>query len=161
MNKILHIITGLNYGGAEIMLYRLLTQKSNNEYSHSVISLSSEGIVGAKMREVGIEVESLEITPGQLHPKYLLRLLSMIKNKNPDIIHTWLYHAALFGGVAAFLLGRKIPVVWAIHNTNLDANSIKAGTRLTAKICAKMSNILPAQIIYVADESREVHERFG
>jgi len=67
----------------------------------------------------------------------------------------------LLGGFAAFLLGRGIPVIWAIHNTNLDSVSIKKGTRTIVKVCSKLSNILPTRIIYVADESRVVHERFG
>ena len=72
-----------------------------------------------------------------------------------------MYHADLIGGLSVFLLGRKIPVIWGIHNTNLGWGSIKLSTQLVGKVCAKLSYILPTRIIYVADESRIVHQRFG
>jgi len=83
MIKILHIITGLNTGGAELMLYQILSHKDNYEFSHSVISLASLGAVGAKMQKEGIDVQSIGMRPGQLNPKYLYRLISLIKKKIP------------------------------------------------------------------------------
>ena len=47
--KILHIITGLNDGGAEAILYRLC--KFNKSQSHHVISLSGPGKYGDKLEK--------------------------------------------------------------------------------------------------------------
>ena len=81
MKQIIHIITGLNYGGAEIMLYRLLLQMRTGDFSHHVISLTSVGAVGELMKKAGIQVESLEMENLNFNPKYLLRLCLLIKKK--------------------------------------------------------------------------------
>ena len=81
MIKILHIITGLNIGGAELMLYRIISHHNNEKIIHSVISLTSLGVVGLKMQKEGIDVQSIEMGPKELNPKYLFKLISLIKKK--------------------------------------------------------------------------------
>ena len=52
-----YIITGLNDGGAEAVLYRLCT--SDTENRHVVISLMDEGKYGPLLRAAGVEVYTL------------------------------------------------------------------------------------------------------
>ena len=61
MNKrIIHIIIGLNVGGAELMLKRLvLHSQEKEEFQHSVISLTDNGVIGAELKSKGIPVYSL------------------------------------------------------------------------------------------------------
>lgn len=42
MISIVHVITGLNVGGAETMLYRLLSKPRCPEHKHVVVSLTGE-----------------------------------------------------------------------------------------------------------------------
>ena len=44
--KVLHIISGLRTGGAEIMLYKLLSGTNKSSFENSVISLSEKGNIG-------------------------------------------------------------------------------------------------------------------
>ena len=48
--KIMHIITDLDTGGAEIMLYKLLASLRNEEINSSVISLMVEGKLLSRLR---------------------------------------------------------------------------------------------------------------
>ena len=57
--KILHIIIGLDVGGAELMLKRLIeSHQGNINYNHSVISLTLLGKVGAQLKEIDVEVRA-------------------------------------------------------------------------------------------------------
>ena len=60
--KVLHIITGLNDGGAEALLYRMCKYDKNN--SHIVISLMSKQKYGLMLNEVGVDVYTLNFLNG-------------------------------------------------------------------------------------------------
>ena len=49
MKKIVHLITGLNTGGAENMLYKLVSNSDSRRFSHVVISLMDKGVFGEKL----------------------------------------------------------------------------------------------------------------
>ena len=60
--NIMHIIIGLNVGGAELMLKRLVASHiDSEEYNHTVVSLGSVGPVGRQLQELGIEVIALQM----------------------------------------------------------------------------------------------------
>jgi len=55
---VVHIIGGLGQGGAETVMYRLLTQ-STARFEHTVISLTDAGVFGPRLEQANIEVISL------------------------------------------------------------------------------------------------------
>jgi len=57
--NITHVITGLETGGAERFLQRLLLQSRASDVRSCVISLSSLGAIGAALRDSGIPVTAL------------------------------------------------------------------------------------------------------
>ena len=77
--KVLHIITGLNNGGAETVLFRLCTNDLQNK--HIVISLMDEGKYGPLLLKSGIAVYCLNMPQGKVTLKslfYLYRLLNYL-----------------------------------------------------------------------------------
>ncbi len=64
--KIVHIITGLNNGGAEAVLYSLCSFDSKSK--HIVISLMGDGKYGSMLREIGIEVHCLNQSAKLFNP---------------------------------------------------------------------------------------------
>ena len=74
--KILHIITGLNDGGAEAVLYRLCI--SDLAYKHVVISLMGEGKYGPFLCKAGIEVHCLGMQRGRICLTGLIRLWRLL-----------------------------------------------------------------------------------
>lgn len=153
--RVLHIITGLNPGGAELMLYRLVGSLESKGVSNSVCSLTGVGQVGNRLREEGIQVHSAELGD---HPlKAISSLRDIISRIDPDVVHTWLYHADLLGGIAA----RKFPgvaVVWSLRNCRLKT---KWSTGVVARLCALFSNRLPTLIAACADSARSEHVARG
>jgi glycosyltransferase involved in cell wall biosynthesis len=158
--SILHIITDLSTGGAEMMLYKLLSYGSKEKHKATVISLTDIGSVGRKIEALGIPVKALGMRRGVPNPLALLRLAYWIRQSAPHLIQTWMYHADLVGGLAAKLAGH-IPLIWNIRHSDLNPLSNKQSTLWTAKICAKLSKILPMRIICCSESSRETHIKLG
>lgn len=71
--KIVHIITGLHTGGAEIILYKLLSCLSQEHFASAAISLSDQGTVGPRLKPLGIPVFEMGMRPG--HPSHLSYLV--------------------------------------------------------------------------------------
>ncbi len=162
--RVLHVITGpLAFGGAEVMLYRLLAASDREETSHEVVSLTELGIVADRIRELGITTRALGMKRHRLRipdPVRVLRLAALIRESRPDVVQTWLYHADLLGGLAAKLAGGA-RIFWGIHNNSLDGATIRRTTRWTAAACARLSRWIPDGIVTVSRAARELHVAAG
>lgn len=153
-----HIITGLNDGGAESSLYRLVTNDHNTR--HIIISMMDQGKYGPKLQEVNITTHCLNMPRGRLTLTGLFTLWRILRSVKPDTVQTWMYHADLIGGVIARLAGIR-NVVWGIRNTTLDTGKAKLSTIQVAKILARLSYWIPRRIIVCAQKSVEVHNQIG
>jgi len=158
--KMLHIITGLNTGGAETMLYRLLAHMDRALFEPEVISLMDIGPIGKKIQAMGIPVRALGMRQGIPNPLHVIRLIRWLKKDPPHVIQTWMYHADLIGGLAAKLV-KDISVNWGIHHSNLDPEYTKRSTIWTVRACAFLSKWLPDQIVSCSEASRRLHIEWG
>jgi glycosyltransferase involved in cell wall biosynthesis len=158
--KIVHIIIGLEVGGAELMLKRLIESSRGAErYCHIVVSLTELGVIGAQMRAAGIQTHALGMKSAAGLPLALVRLTRLIRRLGPDIVQTWMYHADLLGGLAARLAGKR-NVIWGIRTTNVEAGG-SATTTVVMRMCARLSRWVPRTIVCAAEASRRVHEKAG
>lgn len=158
--KVLHIIVGLNVGGAELMLKRLILSKyPSDSYEHQVVSLTSLGVIGAQLRDEGITVNSLGMRGIAGIPSVLFKLIMFIRKLKPDVVQTWMYHADLLGGLAARAAGVR-NVIWGIRTTNVGRGG-KRSTLLIRKLCAKLSRWIPIKIVCAAEASRRAHVAIG
>lgn len=159
---ILHIITDLTTGGAELMLERLvLHQSREGRHDHRVISLRTLGQVGPRLQAAGIPVEAMGmIGLGGLAAGFV-RLVRRIRELRPDVVQTWMYHSDLIGGLAARLAGAK-RVLWGVRIMDISpALGVSRSLIWSRKICARLSRSLPRRIVYVAESARKVHEPLG
>lgn len=160
MKKIAHIIIGLNVGGAELMLKRLVLHSSaKGKFEHCVISLTDLGIIGQQLRDAGIEVYSVGMNSFASTSVAFIRLRKLLKKINPDVVQTWMYHADFLGGMAAKSLGIK-KIIWGIRNSEIDSNSGIA-KKVIRQACAGVSNFIPSSIVCVANKAKEVHIAIG
>src|SRR6266404_5417183 len=100
--RILHIITSLGAGGAEIMLQKLIRALRPQQYNPSVISLTSVSTIGDELQRDGVPVQALGGRGGVLLPHQFWTLLRAYRSARPDVVHSWMYHA----NVAAQVLVR-------------------------------------------------------
>jgi glycosyltransferase involved in cell wall biosynthesis len=159
-HHILHIISGLHVGGAEMALHRLLSTMDRGMFQSSVISLTDDQPVGEMIRKIGVPVTALGFKPGTLNPLLAIRLRKQVIRCRPDLIQTWMYHSDLLGGLVARAAGSP-PVVWGIRHTVTDSKSLKPATYLVANISAFFSHYLPQKIVCNAEAGRDTHIALG
>jgi glycosyltransferase involved in cell wall biosynthesis len=158
--RITHIITNLHTGGAEMMLYKVLSQLNRDAFQTDVISMMSAGTLGEKISKLGVRVRLLNMRRGVPDLRALWRLVRLLKDDPPDLIQTWMYHANLMGGIAAKLAG-NMPLVWGIHHSNFDPHKSKRRTVWTMKAGALLSGRLPDRIICCGETPKRVHIESG
>lgn len=158
--RIAFIITGLSTGGAEMMLFRLLERLDRQRFVPHVISLTNLGELAPRISALGIPVDAVGMKPGLPGLSGFLRLVRMLKRLNPDVVHTWMYHADLLGGLAARLAGVSA-VGWCIRNSNLDEDKTRLSTRGVVRLCAAISQWLPSRILSCSEKARQIHVACG
>ena len=141
------------------MLERLLAALSP-DIVPLVISLSTLGDVGPRLTSRGFNVIALGMRRGVPSPMAVWRLATLLRRFNVDVVHTWMYHADLVGGLAARLAGVRA-VMWGIHQSNIDPAMNKRSTLWVMRLCAKASTWLPGRIACVATRARDVHVAVG
>ena len=144
------------------MLKRLLTaHRGDPGYDHRVISLRGLGALGEELRGLGVQVECMGLKSLANAPLALWRLVRRIRAIDPDIVQTWMYHSDLIGGLSARLAGKR-NLLWGVRVADLSPDmGVPRSTILIRRLCARLSGIVPARIVYVAEAARLVHERLG
>jgi glycosyltransferase involved in cell wall biosynthesis len=160
--RIVHILPTLDMGGAEGVAACLIgASAAGARYPSFVISLAGAGQLAERFAQMGVPVRALALRRGRVPgPFGLASLWTTLRGFEPDIVHCWMYHANLVGGIAGRMAG--VPrVIWSIRQTNLDLRSIGRRTRAVARAGALLSSRVPARIVYNAHQSRNVHTAFG
>jgi len=160
MRRIAFIITGLSTGGAEMMLFKVLERLDRQRFAPHVISLTTRGELASRIAALGIPVEAVGLKPSLSGLSGFFRLVRLLKRLNPDVVHTWMYHADLLGGLAAKLAGGAA-IGWCIRNSNLDGNKTRFSTRAVVGLCASVSKWLPSRILSCSERARQVHVERG
>jgi glycosyltransferase involved in cell wall biosynthesis len=157
--RVTHVITGLEVGGAEVILQRLLERVDRERFPSTAISLTGRGPLGERIEASGVPVVPLELRrlPG---PIGIARLGRAMRAGDPEVIQTWLLHAnVLAGGLAR---SRRIaPVAWSMHMTAAEA---KVHGRLAVglqRLEARLSRSVPARIASCSYSTYELMDRSG
>ena len=157
--RILHLISSLDVGGAELSLLRVLSGMDDERFENRVVSLIPAGTVGARIRALGVRVDSLAMRRGRASPVAVVRLVRMLRHERPDILQTWLYHADLLGLVAG-CLARRVCVVWNVRSSNMDMAHYRWLSGATVRACARLSR-LPRAVVVNSEAGRHFHEVIG
>jgi glycosyltransferase involved in cell wall biosynthesis len=159
MVRITHVITGLQRGGAEMMLYRLLDRSDRRRFQHVVVSLTDEGALGRAIRDLGVPVRTLGMRRGIPDIRAVWRLARLMGRERPAVIQTWLYHADLVGLIAGKLAGIRT-TVWNVQCSDMDMRQYSRSSRLTRRLLSALS-AAPAAVIVNSERGHLVHQRIG
>ncbi|MFC5754604.1 glycosyltransferase [Actinomadura rugatobispora] len=102
MTRVLHVITGLEHGGAERQLALLLDHLPKDRVECEVAVLTHAGALGAGIRAGGVPVHEIGMRSNR-DAAALPRLVRLIRKGRYDVVHTHLYRACVYGRVAAWL----------------------------------------------------------
>ena len=132
--RIVHLITGLEAGGAERMLTRVATGSDQHRFTSLVISMTTGGAMEAILTGARIRVETLRMPRGRLDPRGIVRLSRILREWRPHLLQTWLYHADLLG-LSARLLSHAPHLLWNIRCTESVGS---AALRRVLSSCSEM-----------------------
>jgi len=158
--KILYIISGLSIGGAEMMLYKLLSVIDRGIFEPVVISLTDYESLGNNIKNLNIPVYKMGMNAGFPNPFKVWRFIKLIRKINPKLIHGWMYHGNLAALLAKWVLLNRVFLIWNIRHTPDDLKKEKRLTALVIRLGAKFSSY-PDCIIYSSNVSEQKHGLLG
>ena len=158
--RVLHVITGLDVGGAEMNLYRLLATLDRSSFEPEVMSLLARGPMAEKIAALGIPVHSLNWRGRHVNLTRLRRLIGIVRAWSPHLLQGWMYHANLVVSLAAGCTRRRIPVVWNVRHSLDCLEAERTHTRWAIRAGALLSR-QPSTIIYNSQTSARQHECCG
>jgi glycosyltransferase involved in cell wall biosynthesis len=159
MIRIMHVITGLTTGGAEMMLLRLLSA-NNGDWEPAVVSLMDEGTIGPRIAALGIPVYSLGMGRGRPNPVRALSIVSLTRRFRPHVIVGWMYHGNLMASLAGVFSPTRVPIFWNIQQALDDIGGWGQLTAAVIRAGAILSRH-PAAIIYNTQIGAKQHGAFG
>src|SRR5207302_10857281 len=108
--RVLQLITSLERGGAENHLLALLTHADRQAFSVETAVLSGEGELVPVFRQAGIPVHLLK-SRSRFDPLALRRLVRLLRTGHFDILHSHLFRADIYAGLAVARLGERRPLL--------------------------------------------------
>jgi glycosyltransferase involved in cell wall biosynthesis len=147
--KILYLITGLNVGGAEMILWKTIKYLNKKKFNPVVVSIIPPGKIGQKISQEGVKVYSLNIkkfllpeNKDKIYPLFIRsfsvlfreipRLISIVSSEKPMILHSHLFHANFLGRIIGKICGVPI-IISTIHNIDFGGKLREKLLRYTDK----------------------------
>ena len=157
--RVVHVITGLGLGGAELVLLRLLESLDPSSYSSRVVSLTGKGELGERIRDLDIPLLTLDLRGASSFVPSIRRIREAIKLPEADVVQGWMYH----GNLACLLGARKPPapaIVWNLRTAAMDSLARRPGTWFVLILSALLSR-LPRVVIANSSSGLQYHTRRG
>jgi len=95
-------------GGAEETVLNLV-RRLPPRFESRVCCIVKEGPIGEEIRKTGVAFDVLGLNPGWRQPLDVAKMRAYLRSTQPDIVHTFLLTASLYGRLAAILA--RVPVV--------------------------------------------------
>lgn len=140
--KVMQIIPDLGIGGAEIMVENLSLQLTKKGFDVKIISLyNHNSAITERLEKNNIQVIYLDKKLG-FDWKIAVRLYKLMKEYQPDVVHTHLYAASY--GISASVIA-KVPIkVHTIHN--LATKEFSKINRIINKVFYHYYGVVPVSI---------------
>jgi glycosyltransferase involved in cell wall biosynthesis len=157
--RVLHVITDLEVGGAQMMLLKLL-EATHVRHSQAVVSLKREGPLAGRIEELGASVYALGIRSSATNVLRAVSIRSAVRQFQPHLIQGWMYHGNLGASLAGTLSSERVPILWNIRQSLEDIRAYRFKTAFVIKLGALLSKH-PAAIIYNSRSGAKHHEGSG
>jgi glycosyltransferase involved in cell wall biosynthesis len=154
--RVLHVITGLDVGGAEVVLVRVARGLSGREFEQGAASINGAGVLGEELARAGVSVLPMRGTGGL----GTWRFLRACRAFRPDVIVGWMYHGMLVAAILCVLSRFRTPVIWSVRCAMDDRHLLPRTTRVLTKVLALVSR-MARRILYNSDTGRLQHEAHG
>ncbi len=109
--KALLLCQNLNVGGAEELVLGASTHLRAVGVNAGVVAITQRGPIAEEIARAGVPVHDAPGQPGPRDTVAFIRLVRLLRREAPDVVHTYLLNANLYGRLAALAAG--VPVVLA------------------------------------------------
>ena len=142
------------------MLFKVLSNINRNRFEPIVITLTNLHGYNRSIKKLNISIINIGLTKNIFSFFKLFKLFFILRSLSPSIVHTWMYHADLLGGLIAYVL--NVPkIIWCVRHSDFSIGTVKYSTYLIMKFCTLLSKFVPDQIIYCSNKAADIHECFG
>lgn len=160
--RVSFVISGLGPGGAEMMLWKLLSRIDRRRFAPFIISLSDEAEAGPmlpRFRELGLPCEFLGWRAVGVM-RGLAGLVRAVRMQRPDVMQGWMYYGNVAASLARVLARLDAPVLWNVRATLMAREHEKRLTAAMIWLGGKLS-FTTKKIINNSIASAREHERIG
>jgi glycosyltransferase involved in cell wall biosynthesis len=109
MARVVYLAHAFHVGGAEEMVLNLVRHLPKDRFETHVCCIHEAGPIGEEIRRTGTPVTVLGLNPGVRRPWAVDGIRRYLRRTSPDIVHTFLLTASLYGRFAAALA--RVPIV--------------------------------------------------
>jgi glycosyltransferase involved in cell wall biosynthesis len=107
--RVLYLSHAFMVGGAEEMVLNLVRHLPAERYEPMVCAIHEPGPVGKEIEATGVPFRTLGRIPGMRDPLAVAAIYRFLREVRPDIVHTFLLTASLYGRLAA--VAARVPIV--------------------------------------------------
>ncbi|MBE3581290.1 MAG: glycosyltransferase [Thermoanaerobacteraceae bacterium] len=143
--KVIFLTTGLAYGGAETQLVNLATRLKKRGWDVRVVSMLPPQAFTEELAAAGIPLATLNMRRGVPDPRAVFKMVKILRQWWPHIIHSHMVHANLLARVTRLFY--RIPVVISTaHNINEGGRWREIAYRLTDFLTDLTTNVSRAAV---------------
>lgn len=158
--RVVHVISGLAVGGAQVMLRKLLLARDGNRTDTAVVSLLRRGEIGDRLRAEGFAVHDLGLTGRVVSPRSVWRIRRLARELEPQIVQGWMYHGNLAASLLARFASGDPGLLWNIRHAVHDLGMEKPLTRFVIRLGGRLSG-RPRKIIFNSSVGLDQHVALG
>lgn len=136
--KILYVITGLGQGGAERVVCDLADQMHQRGHSVKIAYLTGNILTKPCFQE--IELIRINLNTLLLFPRAYIKLSKVIKNFEPDVVHSHMVHANIFTRLVRITTPIK-KLICTAHNSNEGGRLRMLAYRFTHNLADLTTNV--------------------
>jgi glycosyltransferase involved in cell wall biosynthesis len=158
--RLLVVVTGLDTGGAEMMLHKLLSRLDSARFEVLLVSLKAKGSLESRFRDSGIALQIVEFSPTRPSWRAFRQGVSLLRQYKPDLLLGWMYHACLITTLWKYAARSPAALLWSVRASAYKRHEIKRATRYVIALCAKFSRFARA-VVYCSQVAQHQHEAQG
>jgi len=143
--RVAHIINSMEVGGAQRQVLNLFRAIGRDRFDLRLICLAEKGAFGERLEREGFPVQALGKGRG-IDPRMLIRLVRLLRQWKPDIVHCTVFTANLWGRLAAKLAGVRILIAHEQSTVSLE----KRHRRVIDRVLSRWTH----RVLAVSDDLR-------
>lgn len=156
MTRVMHVISGLDTGGAEAFLVQLATALKSRGFAQDVVSVTTPGAHASTLEAEGIPVHALNVGSLTGAMAAVGRLAALVRKTRPDVMQGWMYYGDLFAALANKVVPGNRRLYWNLR----ASDTVEGGYGRLVRINAKMSG-WPDLVIANSQTGLDFHLKHG